>query len=126
MNPQTQELIKTERRRSDFSYIAEVIQGGRIRPSTYVHELILPDYLYEELRDRNVINNEDYYILKQAFFEFRRDNVIISFQHLYACEDLHHRIDRYLVVKAFGNYPIQRAGISKMNFDIIGNKLKKG
>ena len=121
MKQETEELIKAENRRSDFRFVADIIQRGRIRQSTYVHELVLPDHLYEEIKNHGIIDHEDMYILKQAFFEYRRDKVIISFQHLFACEDLHHRIDQYLVIKAYGSYPIQRAGISKMNFDKINS-----
>jgi hypothetical protein len=117
MSAEMKELIKAERRRDNFNFIASVIQRGRIRQSTYVHEIIMPEDIYEEITDLGIINHEDYYILQQAFFEFRHGKVIISFQHLYACEDLHHRIDQYLITKALGYYPIQRAGISKMNFD---------
>jgi hypothetical protein len=117
MKDSSKELIQAERNRTNFNFIAEVIQKGRIRQSTYCHELIMPESIYIEMNERGLINHEDYYILQQAFFEFRHGKVIISFQHLFACEDFHHLIDRFLISKSYGFYPIERNGISKMNFD---------
>lgn len=117
MKAEVKELIRTEKRRSDFGFITEVIQRGRIKPAKYVHSLSMPLFLYEELRDRGAIVPEDYFIDESAFFEFRNDTAIISFITLFACEDLHRRIDYYLVVKFAGSYPIQRSGVSRMNFD---------
>jgi hypothetical protein len=117
MKEEIAELIKAERQHDGFRFIAEVIQKGRIRPSTYVHEIIIPDYLYEDLMDKGIINHHDNYTKNQAFYEFRHGRVIVSFMHLWACEDMHHRIDHFLIVKFTGSYPITRKGISKMNFD---------
>lgn len=117
MKEETKELIKTERRRSDFSFITEVIQRGRIKPAKFIHSLSMPVYLYEDLRNNGVINPEDYFIGQLAFFEFKHDEVIISFVNLFNCEDMHRRILTYLVVKFAGSCPIKRSGVSKMNFD---------
>jgi hypothetical protein len=117
MKPEMKELIRTEQRRSDFSFIVEVIQRGRIKPAKYIHNITMPVTLYEEMRDRGIINMEDYYIDEQCFFENKRDEVILNFINLYACEDLHRRIDCFLIVKLLGYYPIKRSGVSKMNFD---------
>jgi hypothetical protein len=117
MNPDTQQLIKAEQRRSDFSFISQVIQRGHIRPSTYVHEIGISYNIYEDMKFRGWINHEYYYTSKQAFFEYKKDEVVISFMHLYACEDFHHLIDRFIIMSLAGKYPVRRAGISKMNFD---------
>lgn len=110
-------LIKMERRRSDFGYITEILQRGHVRPKKFVHSIAMPVYLYEELRNRGVINPEDYFITESAFFEFKEDEMTISFLNLYNCEDLHRRILTYLVVKFAGSCPIKRSGVSKMNLD---------
>ena len=110
MKEQTRELIKAERRRSDFSFIAEVVQRGRVRPKKFKHFLRMPTFLYEEIRDCGVIDPESYFIDESAFFEFTTDTVTVSFINLYACEDLHRKIDHYLVMKFAGSYPIERGG----------------
>ena len=112
-------LIKTERRRSDFGYITEIIQRGRIKPAKFIHSIGMPIYLYEELKDRGVIIPEDYFITESAFFEFKEDEMTISFVNLYNCEDMHRGILTYLVIKFAGSCPIKRSGVSKMNFDRI-------
>ncbi len=104
------DLITAERRRSEFGFITESVQGGRIKPAKYKHNIQMPVYLYEELRDRGVINAEDYYIDSSAFFHFTLEEATISFINLYHAEDLHRRIDHYLVVKFAGSYPIKRGG----------------
>lgn len=114
MKPETKELIKAERLRSDFGFIVETIQRGRIRPAKYRHSITMPIFLYEELRKWGVINPEDYYVDESAFFEFKDEEATISFTVLYACEDMHRRIDHYLVVKFAGSYPIKRTGVSKL------------
>ena len=119
MKEQTKELLNAERRYSDFSYISEIIQRGRIRPSTYTHEIMMPVSLYEEMKDRGYINHGDNYTLQNIFFEFKKEEIRVSFMHLYVCEDFHHKIDQFLIVKAYGFYPIKRSGQSKMNFDRI-------
>ncbi len=110
MKQEIKELIKTERRRHDFSFIAEVVQRGRSRPKKFKHFLSMPTFLYEEMRDIGVIDPESYFIDESAFFEFTQEKVKISFVNLYACEDLHRKIDHYLVVKLAGSYPIERGG----------------
>lgn len=117
MKAETEELIKAERRRSDFGFITEVVQRGHVRPKKFVHSISMPVHLYEELRDRGVINPEDYFIAESAFFEFKENEMTISFSVLYGCEDLHRRILTYLVIKFAGSCPIKRSGVSKMNFD---------
>lgn len=117
MKPETEELIKAERRRDNFSYIADVIQRGRIRPSTFTHEIGIPYDIYEAMSNRNLIDHEYFFLSKTAFFEFRNEEVIVSFNHLYLCEDFHHLVDRFIIRSLMGNYPIRRTGISKMNFD---------
>jgi len=107
----TRELIAAERRLADFSFIMEIIQRGRIRPAKYKHYIKMPLLLYEELRDNFIIDPAGYYIDESAFFEFKNDQAIVSFQNLYQCEDLHRKIDRYLVIKFAGSYPIERGGI---------------
>jgi hypothetical protein len=110
MSQFVRDLVKAERRRQDFSFIIDVVQRGKIRAAKYKHDLTMPLFLYEEMRESGVINPEDYYVEEAAFFEFKCDEVVISFRNLYACEDLHRRIDRYLVIKFAGSYPIKRGG----------------
>jgi len=110
MNSKTKELIKAERRRNDFTFITEVVQRGRTRPKKYKHYLRMPTFLYEEMRDRNWIDPERYFIDESAFFEFTEKTVTISFMTLCMCEDLHRHIDQYLVIKFAGSYPIERGG----------------
>jgi len=117
MKPEVKELIKTERRRSDFGFITEVVQRGRIRPAKYVHSITIPVELYEELRDHGWLVLEDYFIEETAFFEFKNEKAIISFINLCGCEDLHRRILTYLVIKYAGSCPVERSGYSKMNRD---------
>jgi hypothetical protein len=117
MKPEIQELIKAERHQSDFGFITEVIQRGRIKPAKFIHSLKIPMHLYEEMRDKGVIKPENYYIHESAFFEFRHEKVIISFVCRGLCDDLQFAIDHYLIVEYSGNYPIERTYSSKMNFD---------
>lgn len=114
MKAETKDLIIQEQRRSEFGFIVETVQRGRIRPAKYRHSITMPVYLYQELRSRGVINPEDYYIDESAFFEFKGQEATISFTVLYGCEDLHRRIDRYLIIKFAGSYPIKRTGVSKL------------
>ena len=130
MKPQTAELIKAEQRRSDFGFITEVVQRGRIKPAKYRHSLVMPLWLYEEMRDASRIVPEDYFIEEMAFFEFKEETATISFKYLYGCEDLHRRVLEYLVCKFAGSCPIYRVGVSKMNFDkvvepVMTEKTKK-
>jgi hypothetical protein len=117
MKQEIDELFKAERRRDNFNFIAKVIQRGHIRPATYIHEIGLPYDLYEAMSNANVIDHEYYFLSKTAFFEFRNEEVIVSFNHLYLCEDFHHLVDRFMIVSLTGSYPVCRSGVSKMNFD---------
>jgi len=114
MKEATRELIKAECRRDTFGFLTEVIQHGRIKPAKYRHYLKMEYFLYEELRNKGIINPEEYYIDASAFFEFKNNEVTVSFMNNRECEDLHRRIDNYLVIKFAGSYPIKRGGISKL------------
>jgi len=109
--------VMTAKRKNDFSFICEVLQRGRICPAKYVHKITMPAGLFREMQDRGVINIEDYYVDESMFFEHKNEEVILSFINLYACEDMHRRIDCFLIVELLGYYPIKRTGVSKMNFD---------
>jgi hypothetical protein len=128
MNPQTQELIKTERRLADCFFTKETIQGGKVRQSTYIHEIEMSYDLYFQLKDRKIINHNSLARFSSkrngeriwdpiAFFEFKNDKVIISFSHIYNREDFRAMIDRYLIIEAYGEYPLKINWVSKMNFD---------
>lgn len=108
----------TTDRRDDFSFISKIVQRGHIRPATYVHEIGIPYEIYQDMSDKGMIDHEYYFVSKSSFFEFRREEVIISFMHLYAAEDFHHLIDRFIICSLTGGYPVRRAGVSKMNFDV--------
>lgn len=110
MKETTKELIKSESRRDTFGFIVDVIQRGRVRPKKYQHDLTIPAFLYEELRNKNIIDFQSFFIEEAAFFEFDGKDVIISFVSLYAAEDMHRKIDHYLIVKFAGSYPIKRGG----------------
>lgn len=110
MNTETQELIKAENRRDTFGFIIDVIQRGKSRAKKYQHDLTMPAYLFEELRHKGIIDFQSYFIEETAFFEFDGTDTIISFISLYACEDVHRKIDHYLIVKFAGSYPIKRSG----------------
>lgn len=107
----SKELIIIERRRADTSFILEVAQRGRNKPKKYRHYLSMPYALYDELKASSIITPEAYYIDESGFFEFLPDSVKISFICLYQCEDLHRKIDHYLVKKCLGSYPLTRGGI---------------
>jgi hypothetical protein len=110
-----QQLIKAERRQDTFRFILDVIQRGRKRPKKYMHDLIMPAFLFEELHGKSIIAFQDMLIEDQAFFEFDGVNVTLSFISLFACEDVHTKILRYLVVKFAGSCPIGRYG--RFDFD---------
>jgi hypothetical protein len=78
----------------------------------------LPYDVYEAMSNMGWINHESYFRTKQAFFEFKSTEVVVSFMHLYSCEDFHHLIDRFIIHSLTGSYPVRRSGISKMNFDV--------
>ena len=127
MKPELEELIKAERQVSDIRFLANTIQGGRIRPSTYIHELQMPYDIFEEMKDLELI--DIMFLVRRdrdengrtqdpiAFFEFRNGIVIVSFRHIYNREDFRSMADRYLIIKAYGEYPFKANWVSKMNFD---------
>ena len=112
MKTSTSELIKTERRYNDYSFITEIIQRGRHKPEKYRHFLKMPFFLYQELCEKRIIDWQDYYLDETAFFEADQNlqTMTISFITLFAIEDLHRKIDRYLIVKFAGSYPLERGG----------------
>jgi hypothetical protein len=110
MSELMKQLIDTERRRADFGFITETVQRGKNRPKKYKHDITMPVFLYEELRNRGIIDPSSYFIDESAFFEFSNSEATISFISLFACEDLHRKIDHYLVVKFAGSYPLTRGG----------------
>ncbi len=132
---QTQELIKAENRLSDCLFIKEVIQGGKIRQSIYIHEIIISMDLYFELKETRIINHEALAVYKNAggkriwdpiaFFEFKSDRVIISFHNIMNREDFRTLIDRYLIVKAYGSYPVICNWSSRMNANDVKKKTDK-
>jgi hypothetical protein len=105
------ELVISEQRRSDEKYISRIIQNERYKPKKYKHYISMPKDLFYEIKERRIISVEDYIIDESAFFEFFSETVTISFISLYSCEDLHRKIDHYLVVKYSGDYPLKRGGI---------------
>lgn len=111
MKSSTANILQTERRRSDFGFITEIAQRGRMRPKKYRHLLTMPIFLFEDLKTNYVINVEECIIDESAFFEFSENEMTISFINLFQCEDLHRKIDYYLVVKFAGSYPLKRSGI---------------
>lgn len=131
MSNQMKELIKAESWRAEHDFLTKTIQRSRIRPAKFIHSLTFPDYLYNDLRKNLVIVPEDYFTDESAFFEFKNEDhlvdgikksipvAIVSFVHLYSCEDLHRRSLEYLVKKFAGSCPIKRSAVSKMNFDKI-------
>jgi hypothetical protein len=101
--------------RSDvYSFITENIQRNRKVPKKYRQYIIIPMNIYEELCEYGVIKPELYYIDESAFFEFNDDVVKISFVSLFAVEDLHRKIDHYMVNKLMGYYPFKRGGFFKI------------
>ena len=121
MEPQT--TVKPERKQFDFTFITEIIQRGRIRPAKFRHSLEIPCWLYEELRDKNIIRPDRYYINESAFFEMRHERIIISFVCCGLCDALQFAIDRHLIIEYAGKYPIERKYVSKMNFDKPAREL---
>jgi hypothetical protein len=139
MNPQIQELIKVERQISDIRFVVNTIQGGRISPATFIHELEMPFEMFEEMKEANLI--DIIYLGRReidengrshdpiAFFTFRKEIVIVSFKNIYNREDFRTMVDRYLIIKAYGYYPLKANWVSKMNFDrkieLIQNEFNK-
>jgi hypothetical protein len=95
----------------DTQFLTMEIQRGKSKPAKFRHYLKMPVVLYQELCDNGIIRTENYFVDELAFFEFKEDEAIINFISLYLVEDLHRKIDYYLIVRANGNYPIKR-GIS--------------
>jgi hypothetical protein len=103
-------MIVTRKMRSEFGFITETIQRGRSKPKKYRHDLTMPVFLYKELVDKGIIVPEEYFVEESAFFEFTQTEAIVSFVNLFACEDMVHKIDRYIIVKFAGIYPLKRNG----------------
>jgi hypothetical protein len=97
-----------------FSFITDNIQRGRKMPKKYRHYITIPRNIYDELYEHGVIKPEIYYIDESAFFEFENDVVKINFISLFAIEDLHRKIDHYLINKLMGEYPFKRGGFFKI------------
>lgn len=113
-------LVMEEKKKTgktDLCFITEIIQRGRIRPAKYIHTLVIPSFIYDELILHGIVKPEDYYIHETAFFEFRYEKVLISFACRGLCDALQFAIDKYLITELMGKYPIERTGQSKMNFD---------
>jgi hypothetical protein len=111
------ETIKIERRKYDYSYIAEVIQRGRIKPAKFRHSFVMPLKDWERMRDAGKIDIEIYFIDESAFFEFQEKSVTISFINLSACNDFSLRVYSYKLFTLLGRDPYRRFAQSKMNFD---------
>ena len=127
MEHETQDRIKTEGRQSDYRFTSQTVQGGRIRPATFIHELQMPHEIFEEMEDLKLIDI-DYLARRErdkngrthdpiAFFEFKIEMVVVSFHHIFNREDFRSMVDRYLIIKAYGYYPCKANWVSKMNFD---------
>ena len=127
MEHETQNRIKMERRQSDYRFQSQTVQGGRIRPATFIHELQMPHEIFEEMKDLKLIDI-DYLARRErdkngrthdpiAFFEFKSEMVVVSFHHIFNREDFRGMVDRYLIIKAYGYYPCKANWLSKMNFD---------
>ena len=95
--------------RYTFQYICEIVQRGRIKPARFKHYLKMPKYIYEELRDNNIIQPENYFIEQSCFFEDKGDFIIMNFEAKYIINDLHIRILSYLLNKVSFD-PIERGG----------------
>lgn len=106
-------LSLEKRRKLYYNFVSQFIQGGRSKPKKFKHSLKMPFDLYNEMKDCKVFDPEFLYSEETAFFEFSsaEDSVTISFMNLFQAEDLHRKIDHYLVVKFSGSYPIERFGI---------------
>ena len=114
MSEYTKELIVIERHKDANDFLLKTVQRERKRPKKYTHQISMPIYLYEELHNKGVIQPESYYIEEYACLECTEIEATRSFIYLYHAEDLHRRIDHYLVVKFAGSYPITRTGVSKL------------
>jgi len=111
----------------NIQFLKETLQGNRTRPASFIHEIEMPYGLFEEMKEADFIDvkyltdrRENHLNKKQnpiAFFEFRNDKVIVSFQHIYNREDFRMVVERYLIIKAYGFYPLKVNWTSKMNLD---------
>ena len=116
-----------ELERLNILFLKETLQGNRIRPATFIHEIKMPFVIFREMKEKNLIDlrfltdrRPSELNRKQnpiAFFEFKDDTVTISFQHIYNREDFRTVVDRFLIIKAYGEYPLKANWVSKMNFD---------
>ena len=113
--------ISPVRKKANFEFISGLLQGRKSKPQKFKHSLKMPFSLYSELTQVNVLDPEDLYCNEVAFFSFTtelisgdycktEDFVTISFISLFQVEDLHRKIDHYLVTKFSGFYPIERFG----------------
>lgn len=103
-------LILTSRKASDIRFLESLILIGKPAPHKYKHFLILPLGLFFELWSAGLVDVEFYYIEELAFFEFAAEKMTIRFRNLCNCEDMHRKIDRYLIIKLSGSYPVIRGG----------------
>jgi hypothetical protein len=104
------DMIVPKKEHSEHNFIIDTIQRGRKKPKKYRHDLTMPIFLYDEMVAKGVIYPEEYFVDETAFFEFTQTEAIMSFVNLFACEDMVHRIDRYIIVKFAGIYPLKRNG----------------
>lgn len=114
-------------RQATYLFLSQTIQGGRVRPGTFIHEFQMPASLFDDMYNQNLINVE--YLSKRdidssgrshepiAYFQFGEDMVTVSFHHIFNREDFRGIVDRYLIIKAYGYYPCKANWVSKMNFD---------
>lgn len=107
-------MQRTAKKRSDFSFISEIVQRGKKRPAKYRHSLSMPVYLYEDLRNHGIIDMLDLQAYQDAYFEIHNDEVTISFYNLYTREDLRTRCYHYLLVKFAGVDPLKITAMSKL------------
>ena len=71
----------------------------------------MPQYLFQELREKGVIDVEDLYISNDAYFEEEELYIRISFKVYWRLEDMHIKALDYLVRKlGDGVSPITRGG----------------
>lgn len=102
----------------DYKFLTEIYQKkGHNRPLKYVHSLEIPLDLFCTIRERGIIDMQFLCQDKTVYFEFTEKTVIISFTYFHYCNDLHIRIDNYLITEAYGVNPVKRNGQSKMNQD---------
>lgn len=112
MKTTIEDLIKAERRRIGCDYIINTLRSGRRKPKKFKHSLQFSLNLFDDLIDKKVISPDDFYIEGSAFFEFDNEAglITISFISLFQCEDLHRKIDFYIIKKVTGSYPLKRFG----------------